>query len=903
MPINTIYMKWPIILSLLLMSSCYRDDNPALPGKTDPVLPGSGAYEQGALRIKVSDELAAALESKSDTRGVVTSPETVVSDKLFSELGVTHMERTFPHAGQFEDRTRAEGLHLWYDVTFNPEIALTRAGSDIGRVERILKVEYLPQVRPFRDTFEAVQPSSSAVGASAPTFNDPLLGEQWHYYNDGSLPKSLAGSDINVAPVWKEITTGNPDVIVAVVDGGIETNHEDLRNNMWINRAEQVGERGVDDDHNGYIDDIYGYNFVNRTGSIIAHDHGTHVAGTIAAENNNGIGVAGVAGGDTKKGKKGVRLMSCQIVSGNSGNANLAAAIKYGADNGAVISQNSWAYDDNIKDMLESEKAAIDYFIKYAGMDKNGNQTGPMKGGLVIFAAGNENSPLSYPGAYSRVLSVSAIAGDYVKASYSNYGAWVDLAAPGGDTGKQHQIMSTLTNKSGKYGKKMGSSMACPHVTGVAALLISEFGKKEFTPYMLKSMLLSSSKNIDSYNPAHLGKLGRLVDAYNAFTRTSDVAPDRIADLSLTVNSNNVILRWTVPHDADDGKPLGFDIYYSDRTFDTGSAANIPSHVRKITLGTEDAAAGESFEAVIDDLEFNKKYYLSVDAYDLSGNRSAMSQLKETTTGSNSKPIVTPGEEIVVVLKSHETYKKDLRFSDPDLHSLTYGITPEAAAIGMLEITEGLVELSIDALKTAPGSYQTKFFARDKYGLEAGVNIRYTVGENHTPVASGQFKNVSMRKNSEKLRYTLSDFFTDADGEQLAYSCSADKTGVALIDIANGVMTLSPGDYGMATITVTASDARGASASINFKVLVSNVNNEIDIYPNPVVDHLNIRVFREVGARVKITGTSGKTMFDKDVELSPFEPTRIDMSAYGAGAYRLTLVVDGKQTTQNIVKL
>ena len=127
----------------------------------------------------------------------------------------------------------------------------------------------------------------------------------------------MAGADINLFDAWN-VTTGNPEVVVAIIDGGVDYSHEDLARNMFVNQAELNGIDGVDDDGNGYVDDIYGFNFCTNTGAVYPHSHGTHVAGTVAAVNNNGIGVAGVAGGDGSA-NSGVRMISCQAFDSRNG--------------------------------------------------------------------------------------------------------------------------------------------------------------------------------------------------------------------------------------------------------------------------------------------------------------------------------------------------------------------------------------------------------------------------------------------------------------------------------------------------------------------------------------------------------------------------------------------------------
>ena len=150
-----------------------------------------------------------------------------------------------------------------------------------------------------------------------------------------------------------------------------------------------------------------------------------------------------------------------------------------------------------MKGTPESLKAAVDYFEQYAGKDENGKQVGPMDGGVVILAAGNENRDWS-ANMYEKMISVGALAPDYYRAYYSCYGDWVDICAPGGDYKKGSQIVSTLPGN--KYGKMQGTSMACPHVSGVAALIASKNGGPGFTNTQLKKLLLEHTTDVSSYN-------------------------------------------------------------------------------------------------------------------------------------------------------------------------------------------------------------------------------------------------------------------------------------------------------------------------------------------------------------------------------------------------------------------
>lgn len=412
-------------------------------------------------------------------------------------------------------------------------------------------------------------------------FNDPILSYQWHYNNDGTGQRSVEGADINVFEAWK-IETGKPNVVVAVIDGGIDINHNDLKENLHVNEAELNGQEGVDDDDNGYVDDVYGYNFVDNNATITPHRHGTHVAGTVAARNNNGIGVAGVAGGDGSE-NSGIRMISCQMFSHgkNPGDpdrgADGALPMKYAADAGAVISQNSWGYSYLGPGFLSpSMIAAIDYFIEYAGCDENGNQRedSPMKGGIVIFAAGNDYMDYrALPAAYDRVISVGSFGPDFKLADYSNRGDWLSILAPGGnDWIGDGEVISTFPNN--QYSYMVGTSMACPHVSGIAALVVSKFGKKGFTADELKSRLVNAVKDrdVNAENPSTRGRMGRgYIDAARALMEKGNIAPEPIKEVKVTEEMTGLKIAFKTVADEDDGKAVAYKIYGSDSPLTVGN--------------------------------------------------------------------------------------------------------------------------------------------------------------------------------------------------------------------------------------------------------------------------------------------------------------------------------------------
>lgn len=565
---------YPLLLTVLAVTaSCSKqnveEDAPETGGAI-VINEGIGAAVRGELLIQVKP-----VSTKSTGNIADATAGTGEIAEVLGANGTFRLERLFPECGKFEQRTREEGLDRWYVASFDKSLETSVLVRQLRRCATVECIECPMEIRscdedplaPFSAVTQPLNQTRAMVSRPA-TFpfneSEDAQQRQWHYNNSGSVfgNSSLVGADANVWQAWTK-ATGNPDVIVAVIDQGVKYDHEDLAANMWINREEIPG-NGIDDDGNGYIDDVYGYNYNDNKGEIVTSEkqsHGTHVAGTIAAVNNNGIGVNGIAGGSGKG--DGVKIMSLQCLSsGESGEsgaglAGTVRAMKYAADNGAVICQNSWGYATKLswnnwtRGTYGALRRAMDYFIKYAGVDENGNQSGPMKGGLIIFAAGNEAVGYdSYPAADKNVVSVAAYSYLGTTAIYSNYGTWIDISAPGGDVSvdsKYGGIYSTLVSADGQsdYGYMQGTSMACPHVSGACALAVSYYYGKDkkmgLTPDKLRSALLSSAAPINSYlAPAYVGKMGvGKLDTWN-FLKYMDFLSD-MPDCVLAVGETAVI--------------------------------------------------------------------------------------------------------------------------------------------------------------------------------------------------------------------------------------------------------------------------------------------------------------------------------------------------------------------------
>ncbi|RLA93629.1 MAG: hypothetical protein DRG69_06745, partial [Deltaproteobacteria bacterium] len=402
-------------------------------------------------------------------------------------------------------------------ISYEPLFDKSKANfSNIYKVVLPNSTNIFPVIKDFKklSCIEYAEPNYIYHTCVVP--NDPDFDLQW------PLNQS-SDHDIDAPEAW-DIETGNESIVIAIIDTGVDWDHPDLSANIWNNTDEAID--GNDTDGNGYVDDIRGWDFVNNDNNPMDDNgHGTHCAGIAGAVTNNSIGIAGVCWNCA------IMLVKGLNSEGIGYEDDLANAIIYAADNGADIISMSWgSYTDSnlIRD-------AIDYAYN--------------KGVILVAAAGNDNiTAKHYPAAYDRVIAVSATDNSDAKASFSNWGSWIDVAAPGVN------IYSTYLNDT--YTNLSGTSMSCPFVAGLAGLILS---KTNFSQEEVRTILRSTCDNITSNQYIGIGR----INAYKAIIRNSTP----IADLNSSLDDAIVRGIINITGIANGSTFMNYTVYYGEGVY------------------------------------------------------------------------------------------------------------------------------------------------------------------------------------------------------------------------------------------------------------------------------------------------------------------------------------------------
>lgn len=521
--------------------------------------------------------------------------------------------------GIIETGTSIDALNSKYKVTKMDKVlerheknkkvlnSFKKHGLDRISLLKISKnVDVNEAVRDFNNNpnVEYAEPNYIVQTALMP--NDPDFSKLYGLHNTGQTG-GTADADIDSPEAW-DLQTGNSGVLIAVIDTGVDYNHEDLSANMWTNSGE-IANNGVDDDANGFIDDVRGWDFYsNDNDPFDDHGHGTHVSGTIGAVGNNNIGVAGV--------NWNVKILPIKFLgSGGSGTtAGAISSVQYATLIGVHIMSNSWGgggFSQALKDAISAANDAGILFVAAAGNSNSNNDVFP-----------------SYPASYDvpNVVAVAATDHNDLKASFSSYGAnSVDLGAPGVNTySTVPKGTCSLCDPSG-YKYLSGTSMATPHVSGVAGLIKAQF--PALTSDGIKARLLSGVDKIASLDGITI--TGGRLNAINTL-ETDTTPPSAVTDLAATnAGSNSVTLTWTATgDDGNIGTASAYDVRYSTSPIADANWDN----AAKATNEPKPQASGNMETFKVTGLASNTTYYFALKVIDNGGNPSALSNIASATT-------------------------------------------------------------------------------------------------------------------------------------------------------------------------------------------------------------------------------------------------------------------------------
>ena len=893
-------------------------------------------WEPGMAYIKLKASVSPTTRAATQT----VSRATILDD------ATVKVEQVFDMTNEYANLKRARGLDRWFVVKFDKGKDVGEVINELKRDPAIEKVHGSVQIVPSEVTYT---PTTRAPinprrlrdandGQGPLSFSDPYLKYQWHYTTTIEQYMTFQpGADIDLFPAWQK-ETGDPHVVVAVMDSGIDFTHEDLEGAAWEGKDPKTGET------------IHGRNFwAEETGQddpnhIIAGAHGTHVAGTIAARNNNGIGVCGIAGGNGDA-NSGVRLMSCEIY-GHDGTTETATtkyivkAFEFAAENGASVMNCSWGYafdrkkylnNENFQSIFKSQfdllKDGIDYFTDVAGCDKDGKKKPDayMKGGLIFFASGNDSQYDidMIPASYNRVVAVGAINSLGVPTAYMNKGPWVDVLAPGGttETGSVNQgVLSTVPSdyeygmtgpypntdftlpSDSHYAFAQGTSMATPHVTGIAALVVSKFGKTNpnFTNEDLRHRILGALKDKNPYEVKAdenlAGKMGLgYIDALYALSDPETEAPEAptitVTDYTshATKGYYDANITWNVTADNDALNDEHTAFAYDIQLF---KKSDLSTPVQSFTRFSYNMSVGTEMQQEFTGLETDMEYVVKIVARDRFNNRS-QEVSTNFKTRLNHAPIFTDMiEKNLRLLDTQPYYHKILPVKDEDGHSWTYSTTELPQGVELKRIGDTF-DLLIKV--GTQGTYQFDITLTDQLGGKTTQTIAYEVIPHTAPELTSPIGDISLFANGEAIEVNLAHAFTASSGKTMHYTVTSNNEQVAKVAVEGTKLIVTPGQKGLTKLTITAIDgSRRTTTSAIVRVTDKNAPDVHVIYPNPAHSYIKALMRSNVTkVRAIVTSLHGQKLIDQS--MTPDSRTHevtLGIDRLAPGTYYLLLTTD-----------
>lgn len=614
--------------------------------------------------------------------------------KKYNAKTIEQLVRSNKHSNTNED------VFLWYKVNLDTSILPATASNKAkGPKNYPLLAQLLADLK--KDSSIQTAEYDYVVTATA-------VPNDTYYQTSGTWGQTYADMwgmhRINPEAGW-DISTGSATIVVADIDTGIDRNHEDLSTNTWVNQNE-IPSNYIDDDNNGYIDDYYGWNFVsNNNDPMDDNGHGTHTAGTIAGIGNNSLGVVGVNWQS--------KLMALKFLdrNGSGYTSNAVKALQYAADNGAKVSSNSWG--------CNCQSQAVDDAINY---EHN-------KGMVVVAAAGNNNADaLDFsPANNDNVITVGATDTTDARASFSNYGQKIDVVAPGVDilSAKSaiNSVCSTSSYVGTSYCRLSGTSMATPHVSGLAALILAT------NPNLTNEEVRQVIRN-NAYDLGNVGKdsdfgYGLInVSTSVASSPTDVLAPYITSPISRTTLGGNVVqVQGTIPGPK-----------FANYTVEIGAGRN-PSTWTTLTSSTTQVINGTL--ATFDSTTFNDgAYIIRLTAHDTNG-KTYQFQVHDVQINNMDATVTSPFAMVAVgstntIVGSADTknglgfsnYKIDYGAGTSPTSYTSSGITLTAG--GLTTVTNGTLATWDTSLLTTGQVYTLRLTVQSTTGTIKQTTIQVT---------------------------------------------------------------------------------------------------------------------------------------------------------------------------------
>lgn len=690
----------------------------------------------------------------------VTSGETrVIDDKSFTyEGGKWYQEfggKQFEVIPDVITVKFIEGAESRAVEEFNSSISVTvKSRNKLGIYD--LKIprgsDPLDYVMTYKASGLVEFAEACTYGEYVVTPNDSYFGSsQWNLHNTGQTG-GTADADIDAPEGW-DIEKGSNTAVISILDSGTDIDHPDLISNMWKN-TDEIPDNYIDDDENGYIDDYDGWDFYNGNNDPNGpYDHGTHVAGIAGAMTNNSAGIAGVAGG-WYPGQQGCLLMPIGVGDFAPDGSILDDAIIYSADNGAKVLTMSLSVGPSA-----AINSAIDYAVNTMGC-------------IVDCASGNDYGAISYPAYLSDVIAVGSTNHNDVRAPYSNYGPELDIAAPGGDASAG--IYSTMIG--GGYDWMYGTSMAAPHVAGLAGLLFSQGPGRTNTE--VRSIIESTADDLGSAGWDQYYGWGR-INVYAALSYGPDIIPPAdVTDLAAATGSGNgeVDLTWTAPgDDGAVGTATTYDVRYvpyANGPIDTEAEWTTASQASD---EPSPGPAGSTESWTLTGLTAGSSYYFALKTVDEVPNWSGLSN----------SPSATAGEGVT----------RDYANQDIDVAGTRSGSYQDTYSSN--DVYESITEV---ASKGNPAKRRSQLEHKWTIDVTAGETVTFNVEAHHS--ANAENDDFTFAYSTDDAAYTdmLTVTKTSDNNTVQTYTFTGPISGTVYIRVTD--MDRTPGNSELTTVYI-----------------------------------------------------------------------------------------------------